>query len=65
MLSSTMDSVTSTRGKNKLIHDGYVYVKKNDLANGVMSYECELPKKAKHNNRQSKTKVSFKWSNNC
>ena len=45
MLSSTMDTVTSTRGKNKLIHDGYIYVKQKDLANGVVSYECELRKK--------------------
>ena len=48
MLSSTMDSVTSTRGKNKFIHNGYVYVKLNDLANGVVSYECELHKNGKH-----------------
>ena len=46
-----MDSVTSTRGKNKLIDDGYVYVKQNYLANGVVSYE------GKHSSGQCKAKV--------
>ena len=40
-----------------MIHDGYVYVKQNDLANGVVSSECELRKKGKHNSGQCKDQV--------
>ena len=31
----------SIRGQNKIVVDGYVYVKQKTLANNVISYECE------------------------
>ena len=36
-----MDFIRSSRGKDRLVHDGYIYVKQKDLANGVVSFECE------------------------
>ena len=36
-----MEKVESIRGKQKIMHNGYVYVKQKDLAAGVISYECE------------------------
>lgn len=36
-----MDKVQSIRGKQKILYNGYVYVKQKVLAGGVISYECE------------------------
>jgi hypothetical protein len=36
-----MEQVISIRGQNKIVVDGYVYVKQKTLANNVISYECE------------------------
>jgi len=52
-----MATVTSTRGKNKFIHNGYIYVKQKNLAKGVVSYECELRKRGKNNSGQCKAKL--------
>ena len=34
-------TVASTRGKNNLIVNGYVYEKQQAFANNIVSYECE------------------------
>ena len=44
-----MDKLKSTKGKTKIVHEGYIYVKQKNLANGVILYECELRKNGKHN----------------
>jgi hypothetical protein len=31
----------SERGKNKIVADGYIYVKQKALANNIVSFECE------------------------
>ena len=36
-----MQKVESIRGKKKIMYIGYVYVKQKNLADGVISYECE------------------------
>ena len=36
-----MHKVDSIRGKQKIMYNGYVYVKQKSLANGAISYECE------------------------
>ena len=36
-----MEFIKSSRGKDRLVLDGYLYVKQKDLANGVVSFECE------------------------
>ena len=36
-----MEYIKSERGKDKLVYEGYTYVKQKDLANGVVSFECE------------------------
>ena len=36
-----MNNLQSTKGQTKIIHEGYIYVKQKNLANGVISYECE------------------------
>lgn len=33
--------ITSNKGKKKLIHEGYLYVKQKNLKQGITSYECE------------------------
>lgn len=35
------EQIPSNRGKRKIMHNGYVYVKQKDLASGVTGYECE------------------------
>ena len=49
-----MEFIQSERGKRKSIYEGYIYVKQKDLANGVVSYECE---RRRHNNCKAKIKV--------
>ncbi|XP_041367839.1 uncharacterized protein LOC121382324 isoform X1 [Gigantopelta aegis] len=53
----TMDNLKSTKGKTKIVHEGYIYVKQKNLANGVISYECELRKNGKHASGQCKAKI--------
>ena len=36
-----MQKVESIRGKQKIMYNGYVYVEQKNLADGVISYECE------------------------
>ena len=36
-----MEYVTSERGKQKLVLEGYVYVKQKALSTGDISWECE------------------------
>ena len=36
-----MHKVDSIHGKQKIMYNGYVYVKQKSLANGVISYKCE------------------------
>lgn len=48
-----MEFLTSTKGGRKLVHEGFVYVKQKILANGVVSYECEM----RRNEKQCKAKV--------
>ena len=36
-----MEYVTSERGKQKLVLEGYVYVKQKALSTGHISWECE------------------------
>ena len=52
-----MDNLKSTKGKTKIVHEGYIYVKQKNLANGLISYECELRKNGKQNSRQCKAKI--------
>lgn len=40
-----MEFVESERGQQKLCHQSYVYVKQKNLANGVVSWECERRRK--------------------
>ena len=36
-----VETVASIRGKNKIILNGFVYIKQKALAKNVISYECE------------------------
>ena len=36
-----MEFIKSDRGKDRLVYDGYVYVKQKYLTTGVVSFECE------------------------
>ena len=36
-----MEYIKSVRGGDKLVYEGHIYVKQKDLANGVVSFECE------------------------
>ena len=56
-----MEKVESIRGKQKIMHNGYVYVKQKDLAAGVISYECE--KRRGHVNGVSECKAKIKVKN--
>ena len=38
---STMENIETTRGKRKLVHNGYYFVKVKNLANGAVAWECE------------------------
>ena len=40
-LRTTMELTTTIQNKNKVLHQGFAYVKKKNLANGWESYECE------------------------
>lgn len=56
-----MDKVLSIRGIQKVMHNGYVYVKQKDLAGGVISYECE--KRRGNGTRISECKAKIKVKN--
>ena len=36
-----MEFIRSSKGKERLVLDGYLYVKQKDLVNGAVSFECE------------------------
>ena len=36
-----MEYIETTKGKRKLVHDGYYYVKQKQLASGAINWECE------------------------
>ena len=52
-----MEWITSIKGKTKLCYEGYIYVKQNNLANGVVAYECEMRKRDTLTSNQCKAKV--------
>ena len=51
---STMEFIESERGQPKLSYQSFIYVKQKNLANGVVSWECE---KRRHNRCNAKVKV--------
>ena len=48
-----MEFIKSNRGGNKVLYEGYIYVKQKDLADGAVSYECEM----RRNDQQCKAKL--------
>ena len=40
-----MEFTTTERGARKLSKDGYIYLLKKNIANGITSWECELRRK--------------------
>ena len=44
----------------KIMHDGYVYVKQKSLANGVISYECEKRRGSGAGLSECKAKIKVK-----
>lgn len=54
-----VETVASTRGKNKVILNGFVYVKQKDLANNIVSYECERRRGGGKNLCECKAKVKL------
>ena len=42
-----IEFITSTEGCWKLVYKGFVYVKRKDLTNGVVSYECKMRRSEK------------------
>jgi len=51
-----MEYFTTEKGKLKIIHEGYVYVKQKELKNGVTSFECEH----RRNKRECKAKLKVR-----
>ena len=51
-----MELITSTKGGSKLVYEGFVYLKQKTLANGVVSYECEMRRNGKQCKAKSKVK---------
>lgn len=49
-----MEFVSSQGGQRKVLYQGHIYVKHEDLAHGMTSYECE---KRRHHNCKAKIKV--------
>jgi hypothetical protein len=43
---TTIEFINSTRGKPKLLHDGYTYVYHKDRSNGNVAWRCDLNNKA-------------------
>ena len=46
-----MEFTESQKGKQKVLHSGYIYVFQKDLANDIRSFECELRRKEQYNAR--------------
>lgn len=51
-----MEFITSSKGRPKLVFEGFVYVKQKELAKGVVSYECEM----RRNEMRCKAKVKVR-----
>ena len=51
-----MEFVKSDKGKDKVIFEGYVYVKQKNLANDVVSFECEK----RRNKAECKAKIKIR-----
>ncbi|XP_077297538.1 uncharacterized protein LOC143919197 [Arctopsyche grandis] len=54
-----MEFVKSKKGKEKVIFEGYVYVKQKKLAHGVVSFECEK----RRNKLECKAKIKLRGVN--
>jgi hypothetical protein len=54
-----LETVASIRGKNKILLNGFVYVKQQNLANNVVSYECERRRGAGNNTSECRAKVKL------
>ncbi|KAL3853327.1 hypothetical protein ACJMK2_016875 [Sinanodonta woodiana] len=54
-----LETVVSIRGKNKVVLNGFVYVKQKSLANNVISYECERRRGAGKNTSECRAKVKL------
>lgn len=52
-----MEWIDTERGGVKLLLDGFIYVRKKDLANGWESFECEL--RRNRNECKARVKVSL------
>ena len=55
-----MDTVTSIRGKSKITHNGFIYVKQKVLAQGVVCYECEKRRGSGKGATECKAKLKIK-----
>lgn len=53
-----MEFFTSARGGQKISLDGYIYTKQKNLANNVVSYECE--KRRQNGGRQGECRAKIK-----
>lgn len=51
-----MEFLKSAKGNEKVIYEGYVYVKQKNLAKGVVSYECER----RRNKAECKAKIKIR-----
>ena len=51
-----MEFVKSDKGKDKVIFEGYVYVKQKNLANDVVLFECEK----RRNKAECKAKIKIR-----
>ena len=51
-----MEFISSNKGGMKIAFEGYVYAKQKELANKVLSYECEL----RSSKSQCKAKIKVK-----
>ena len=54
-----MEFTESQKGKQKVLHSGYIYAFQKDLANDIRSFECELRRKGQCNAR-----VKLTFNNN-
>ena len=55
-----MEKVNSTRGKQKIMYNGYVYIKQKNFADGVIGYECEKRRGSGAGLSQCKAKIKVK-----
>ncbi|XP_071747499.1 uncharacterized protein [Lepeophtheirus salmonis] len=54
-----MELINSSRGGQKLIFEGFIYVKQKNLANEIISYECQM----RRNFRECKAKIHISGNN--